>query len=287
MAYSAAAAPLRRRPAPRPRPVPAPAFAEATQLLRAAALARAVDEPDAARRIAPLLQRRGLPPSTVDLAAEAAVRDITHTLLTHGWTPLELHAFAAKRLDADGIAYLVDALAEAAQWSAHGPWLSDLAELRAHVWWTRGRPHLAQWAARHARPRPEALAVVVRVLALLAFLPRTDAVQPGAPTRPALVPGALVHDTRIVGKIDALLTRASGTGYPDEASACAGKAQELMLRYATVPPTASVLARGTRLDPRRIAASVAAELAGLARRARSGFGARVRPPRAITGRPRS
>jgi hypothetical protein len=287
MVISDAAAPPRRRPAPRPRPAPSAPFAEARRLLNAAAMARACAEPEADERLAPLQGRLSLPPRTVDLAVDATIREVTHTLLTHGWTPVELHAFAAKRLDADAVSYLLDAVAAVAQWSGHQPWLAELDDLQARVWWTSGQPHLLQWSARHGRRRPDALAVVVEVLALLAHLPHTDEALAGTPTAPQLVAGALVHDARIVGRIDALLSRAGGSNYPDEASACAGKAQELMLRYATVPASARLLARGTRLDPRRIAASVAAELAGLAglaRRARTGFPVRPKARAIESGR---
>lgn len=277
MALTDAPPPPRRRPAP-PRTA---SFEEATRLLRTAALARAIDEPGAPQRITPLLQGRfAMLQRTVDLAADAAVRDAAHLLLTHGWTPAELHAFAAKRLASAPLSYLLDTLAASAQWSAHVPWLADLAQLRARVWWTIGEPHLRQWSQRHDRRRPDTLAVVVEILALLSYLPRTDAPLPGAPAAPTFTPGAVVQDGRIVGKIDALLARATGTSYPEEASACAGKAQELMMRYATVPASART---GPLSVSRRIAAAVAAELAGLVRRASSGFGARVETRAAIEG----
>jgi hypothetical protein len=223
------------RPTTGPAPIRTESFAEATRLLRTAALARAIDEPGSAR-LTPLLQGRlALRPHTVDLAADAAVREATHTVLTHGWKPAEVHTFAARRLDPAALTYLVDALAATAQWSAGVPWLAELAALRARVWWTAAEPHLGQWAARHEHRRFDAIRIAVDVLALLSYLPRTDRPQPGTPPPLAIAPEALVQDERIIGRIDALLARAGSSNFPDEALACASKAQELMLRYASAP----------------------------------------------------
>jgi hypothetical protein len=225
-----------------PPPISSASFDEASRLLHTAALARAIDEPDAGRRITPLLQGRfALRAHTVDVAVDMAVRDAAHSLLTHGWTPSDVHTFATKRLDSAALAYLVDALAATAQHTAGVPWLPELTRLSARVWWTVGEPHVGQWADRHGRRRADAIQTAVRVLALLSYLPRTDTVQPAAATTIALPAGALVRDGRIAGKIDALLARAGNSTYPSEAAACAAKAQELMVRHATVPDDA----RGT------------------------------------------
>jgi hypothetical protein len=220
---------------PGPAPIRTESFAEASRLLRTAALARVIDEPGSVR-LTPLLQGRlALRPHTVDLAADAAVREAAHTLLTHGWTPAELHTFAERRLDPAARSYLVDTLAATAQWSAGVPWFADLAKIRARVWWTAGLPHLGQWATRHGHRRYDAIRIAVEVLALLSYLPCTDRPQPDMPAPPAIAPDALVQDAKIIGRIDALLARANASDYPEEALACAAKAQELMVRYASTP----------------------------------------------------
>jgi hypothetical protein len=256
-----------------PRPVLGGTFADATRLLRTAALARAVDEPDCADRIVPLLHGRfALRPHTVDLAVDAAVREAAHELLTHGWTPAQLHAFAAKRLDPLAVTYLVDALAGTAQWTVAAPWLTQLRELSAAIWWSSAQPHVRQWSARHGRGRAETLRVVVDVLALLAYVPRTDGPQPGMPAPLALPADAVVEDERVAGRIDALLARAGRTEYAAEAQACAARAQDLLLRHATAPE----VHRRVLADPRRLVAAVGAEVAGLLQRAVSVLGRR--PP---------
>jgi hypothetical protein len=210
-------------------------FLEAVRELQDAAYQRAVEGPGL-HVLAPLLRGRlALRPHTVDLAVDALARDTVHLLLTHGWTPTELYTFAKRRLDATAMNYLVDTLAAASQVTVAPPWYDELTGLGAQVWWTVSRPHLAQWAARHAHKRVETIRAAVEVLALLCHVPRTDDPVPGAPEPLQLQPGTLVHDARIAAKIDALLARAADSTFPAEARACAAKAQELMVRYATVP----------------------------------------------------
>ena len=236
------------RPLPGRGGVPSQTFVEATNALHDAAYRRAVDEPGL-HIVAPLLRGRfALRPHTVDLAVDALARDTVHVLLTHGWTPRELYVFAQHRLDDESMSYLVDTLAAAAQVTVAPPWYGELAELGAHVWWTVSQPHIAQWATRHAHKRVGAMSAAVEVLALLCHVPRTDAPLPGAPKPFAIEPEALVQDPRIAGKIDALLARAADQSFPEEARACASKAQELMVRYATVPdipPAGPVTAAAT------------------------------------------
>jgi hypothetical protein len=209
--------------------------------------------------------------------------------------------------------YLLDAVAAASQITVAPPWYTDLDELGASVWWTVSRPHLAQWAARHARKRADTLQTAVEVLALLCHIPRTERPVPGSPEPLDLEPGAIVHDTRIAGKIDALLRRAADTDFPEEAKSSIAKAQALMVRYATVPdiaPTGPVAAAtaaameqlvregplvvaktlfagvrfGTTLglsfvnDPKRFAGSVSEEVAHLFRRLAAAI-----TPNALTG----
>ncbi|WP_375478028.1 DUF2786 domain-containing protein [uncultured Jatrophihabitans sp.] len=221
------------RPLPGPRAqTSAAAFGEAIRLLHAAARERA-DEPTDLRRLEPLLRgKTALLPRTVDLAAESAVGEVLHALLTHGWSPRELHSFAARRLDPRALDYLADALAATTQWAARVPWADQLRELRFRFWWSAAEPHLSQWAVRHCALRAEALRVVVDVLALLTSLPRTDLQLLAVPAAAAARPGAVVRDARIVARIDALLARANASTFPAEAQACAAKARQLLERHA-------------------------------------------------------
>ncbi|HVU91303.1 MAG TPA: DUF2786 domain-containing protein [Jatrophihabitans sp.] len=268
------------RPTAGPRPLAGPADVDAARLLRAAALARAVDEPDCADRIVPLLQGRlALRPHAVDRAVDATVRQAAHDLLTRGWRPAEVVQFAASRLDAAARSFLLDALAGTAQWTAGAPWLPELRAAGARVWWSSARPHVTQWAERHAANRAETLRVVVDALAVLAYVPRTDTTQPGMPAPIAVAPDTLVADEKVAGRVDALLARAVATDHPEEGRAAAAKAQELLLRYASVP----AVRRRVLHDPRRLVAAVGAEVAGLLQRAAAAFTRPARPAALAAG----
>ena len=161
-----------------------------------------------------------------------AAREAAHRVLSHGWRAAELLDFARPRVDTPTFDYLADVLGLAAQWSAAAGWLAELDALGRRQWWTSGDPHAAQWALRHRINRLRQLDVAVDVLALLAYVPRTEAAQPGTPAHCGAAAGVLVLESRIVSRIDALFARAAGSSFRPEADACAAKAQELLLRYA-------------------------------------------------------
>lgn len=214
---------------------PTETYLEAIRALQEATACWAIDGADV-QIAAPLLRGRlAIRQPTVDLAASDLTRDTVRLLLTHGWTPGDLLQFCGKRLDAVALSYLADAITAASQATVAPPWQDELGDLGLRVWWSVAQPHLTQWATRHGIRRLDSICTVVEVLALVGHLPRTAEPVPGAPALLAVEPGTLVLDERIAGKIDALLAKAGGTDYPDEAAACASKAQELMLRYASVP----------------------------------------------------
>jgi hypothetical protein len=238
---------------PRPRP---PVYADAVARLRQAALARALDDPEWPELITALLSGRlAGRPGVVDRAVDAVVAEAAHHLLTHGWTPLEVHAFAARRLDPATLSFLVDALAGTARWTIAPPWLAELERLPTRIWWTSARPHVAQWAERHGAGRRATLRVVVEVLALLAHLPRTDRPRPGMPPRLDAPLDTRPTDVRTARRVAALLERAAATEFPAEAAACTERAAELLRQV----PEPRVPAR-TVVDPRRVAAEVTARL---------------------------
>jgi hypothetical protein len=209
------------------------ALAQALAALQDAAYLRAVEGPGL-HVLAPLLRQGVLRRRHVLApAADALARDSARAALTHGWTPAALHRFAQRRLDPAAMTYLTDALAAAGQVSLAPPWHAELAEVGASVWWSVTAPHLTQWSARHGHKRFETMRIVIDVLALLCHVPRTDAPLPGSPQRLHLEAGALVRDRRIAAKIDALHARSAASSYPEEAQACAAKAQQLLIRHAT------------------------------------------------------
>lgn len=214
------------------RPSPLAPFTRAVAALHDAALRRALDQPYLDRL------RRGalrLGPDTIELAADATLREAAHRLLTHGWTPTELHDFAAKRVSEPARSYLLDVLAGVGQHSRARGWTAELGRLGARAWWSAGEPHLTQWARRHDQEREDGLGVAVDLLALLAHLPHTADEVVTTPDSPQATAGTLVQDPRIVARIDALFARADDAAYAPEAAACADKAHDLMRRYATVP----------------------------------------------------
>ncbi len=132
-------------------PVRSASFAEASRLLRIAALARVIDEPGHAARVDPLLQGRlALRTRTVDVAVDTAVADAAHTLLAQGWTADEIHAHGARRLDRVELEFVIDALAARARLDGS---------------------YLNRWATRHRRTRGDAVRAAVKVLAQLSYVP--------------------------------------------------------------------------------------------------------------------
>ncbi|MGI8762174.1 MAG: DUF2786 domain-containing protein [Jatrophihabitantaceae bacterium] len=254
------------------------AFAHARGQLLAAAYRCAAGEAASASARTILQGRLALRPGAVDLAADAVARAATRSLLSRGWRPAELHQFGAKRLDPLATSYLRDCLAGASQFVSDRSWRAELAALGASPWWTPDKAHLTQWAAIHGCRRAETVAVVVDVLALLEFLPRTQDRRLDSPIGRELLPGTLVPDERIAAKITALLVRAASSDYPSEAAACAAKARELVGRYATVPSEPEARAGGTPRwtlqDPRATARALRAQV-------RAGF----TTGRAVAGEP--
>jgi hypothetical protein len=181
--------------------------------------------------------------------------------------------FAARRLDPAARSFLLDALASTAQWTAGPPWLPELRAVGARAWWSSARPHVTQWAEQHAASRAETLRVVVDALAVLAYVPRTDAAQPGMPGPVAVPPDTVVADQKVAERLDALLARAVDTDYPEEGRAAAAKAHDLLLRYASAPGVRRRVLR----SPRHLVAAVGAEVAGLLQRAAAAFTRPVRP----------
>ena len=195
------------------------------------------------------------PHLTVDLAMDHAARESAHRAMCHGWRAVDLLDFARPRVDALTLDYLADVLGLAAQWSAAAGWLAELGGLGRRQWWTSGDAHAAQWAQRHDIGRTRQVEVGVDVLALLTYLPRTEAAQPETPAASGATAGVLILESRIAARIDALFARAAGSSFAHEAEACAVKAQDLLLRYArpivgVVRPTSAVPAQPAVRRPR-------------------------------------
>ena len=177
-------------------------------------------------------------PSLVAVAAQGAVIPLVTSMWACGWSPEDLHQVARRRLDAAGVGYLVDAIAEESRRYAKATvpqrWREDLRQIGAVLWWEPARTggHLLQWTLRHGRALADALTTVIEVLAMLLSLPVLPRIvpSPGSATD-AATPRRGV-DQKILARVRALLAKAESSTFPEEAEALSAKAQELMSRYS-------------------------------------------------------
>ncbi len=174
-------------------------------------------------------------PAVVEAAVRGAVAPLIGALWTNGWSPDDLHQVARRRLDASGVGYLVDAIADESQQHApagvHERWRDQLRQIGAVVWWGPGAGHLVQWTRRHRRSMAQALTTVIEVLALLLSLPRLPTIVP-PPGSAATRSSRRGVDQKVLARVRGLLAKAESTTFPEEAEALSAKAQELMSRYS-------------------------------------------------------
>ena len=174
-------------------------------------------------------------PALIEMAVRCAVDPLVGAAWTHGWSPEDLHQLTRRRLDAAGISYVLDAMADHSRQPATARvperWREQLQQIGAVVWWEPGQGHLMQWARRQRRGPAEALEIVIDVLALLMSLPRLPPIAP-PPGSAAGGPPRHGVDPKMLARVRALLAKAESTTYPEEAEALSAKAQELMSRYS-------------------------------------------------------
>jgi hypothetical protein len=141
-------------------------------------------------------------------------------------------------LDAGGVGYLVDAIAEESQRYAQAAvpqrWRDDLRQIGAVVWWEPGQTgdHLLQWARRHGSSLADALTTVIEVLAMMRALPVLPRIVPPPGSAAATSTPRRGVDQKMLARVRALLAKAESTTFPEEAEALSAKAQELMSRYS-------------------------------------------------------
>jgi hypothetical protein len=136
-----------------------------------------------------------------------------------GWQPADVVRLVRRDLEEPHVRLVTELiLAEAAVYERPAPrWAAQLAEL-------------GQAPEPYRAGRFPYAATVLELYRLLARLPAIEAVGP-VPGTPVHVPPA--HgEPRMLSRIRALLAKAEGTGYPEEAEALTAKAQELMARYS-------------------------------------------------------
>lgn len=208
-------------------------------VLLSAAREHCAGDPEAGPRIGVIVADRCADqPGVVAAAVRCAVVPLVAAAWERGWSPEDLHQFARRRLDAAGVSYLVDAIADQTQRYAKATipqrWHEDLRQIGAVVWWEPDQTggHLLQWAWRHGARMAEALSTVIEVLALLLTLPALPRIGPPpgfAATSATPRPGV---DQKMLARVRALLAKAESTTFPEEAEALSAKAQELMSRYS-------------------------------------------------------
>ncbi|GHE13919.1 DUF2786 domain-containing protein [Klenkia taihuensis] len=228
---------------------------------------RPAAEPDPAELLRAAVAAARLPGATADLldplttalAARHPALDLPGVeqqltaavagLWDRGWQPADVVHVVGRRTSrraARLVAAVVrsEAAASGAADRAPRPWVEQLDALPPAV----GVPG---WRAGTRVEAGTAWADVVRVLALLPTLPPLERLLPGPAGWPAhrrageepVRSGPV--DERVLGRVRALLAKAERTDFPEEADALAGKAQELVSRYAI---DAAVLAGEQALD---------------------------------------
>jgi hypothetical protein len=208
-------------------------------VLLSAAHERCAGDPEAGTRIGVIVADRCADqPGTISSAVRCALMPLVTAAWQRGWSPEDLHQIAGRRLDAVGVSYLVDAIADQTQRYAKATvpqrWLDDLRHMGAVVWWEPDQTggHLVQWAWRHGARMAEALSTVIEVLALLLTLPALPRIGPPPGFAAASATPRRGVDQKMLARVRALLAKAESTTFPEEAEALSAKAQELMSRYS-------------------------------------------------------
>jgi hypothetical protein len=208
-------------------------------VLLSAAREHCAGDPQAGARISTMVADRcAEEPNLLAAALRCAVPSLITATWGRGWSPEDLHQIARRRLNAAGVSYLVDAIAEESQRYAKATvpqrWSEDLRQIGAVLWWepTRTGGHLPQWAQRHGRSLADALVTVIEVLAMLLALPVLPRIVPPPGSAEASSTPRCGVDQKILARVRALLAKAESTTFPEEAEALSAKAQELMTRYS-------------------------------------------------------
>lgn len=170
-----------------------------------------------------------------DLGGLAAV------LWDRGWQPADLLRQATREKTPGARDLVAAVLAEQARSYRDHPgadpgWVAQVDAGGTERWWRRDRPLLPQVAAR---ARTTTAAVTRLVLVQLGGW-RSWAVAPPLPMLrppPSQWSASSRHrreavDPKLLARVQALLAKAEATEFPEEGEALAGKAQELMTRYA-------------------------------------------------------
>ena len=161
-----------------------------------------------------------------------------------GWQPADLVRVATRELGAGARAAMIDLVA--AQLRTYAPatidevWHAQVADLDARVWWSEDAGYVGELATARKLERPQVLDLLVRLLELLAGLPRLEVLTalPGqarsAPPRGAGRRAAASGeaDEKLLSRVRALLAKAESTTFEAEAETFTAAAQAMMARHS-------------------------------------------------------
>lgn len=227
--------------APSSRPADPLSDEQITRLLPTAAAAVAADLPLADRYLALLGEYDEQDQARVDRCIAALLTELVRSAWERGWSPADVSQYGRRRLDAVGERLLVAAVGDEHRAYTDATidprWLDQLAELGL-----MDRPFaaldLTGWAAEARVGRYLALHTALAVAGFLQTLPKLARLLPlpgaaiSAATGPARSAARSGDNQKMLGRIRALLAKAEGTEFPDEAEALSAKAQELMAKFS-------------------------------------------------------
>jgi hypothetical protein len=159
-----------------------------------------------------------------------------------GWQPADLARSAGRELGAGARRAVVDLMA--AQLRAYAPasiderWHDQLAELGAKLWWKTDADYVDSLADERNLGRAQAVRLLVRLLGLLARLPRIEQLGPLPGTARSTGVGArragsdAAASEKLLARVRALLAKAEATSFPAEAETFTTAAQAMMARHS-------------------------------------------------------
>ncbi|MER5749016.1 DUF2786 domain-containing protein [Streptomyces sp. NPDC002088] len=152
-----------------------------------------------------------------DAELERRGREFVATAWRRGWQPADLVRLVRRDLDDVHVRLIsVSIRAQAPDDGSRGPrWAAQLDELTAE-----------------APPRTDRFSHATAVLELYRLLLRLPTLEPLAEPARRQPGSGSGSDSRMLGRIRALLAKAEATGFPEEAEALSAKAQELMARHS-------------------------------------------------------
>jgi hypothetical protein len=209
---------------------------EILQMLPSAAAAVALDDGRADGYLARLGGYDERDQAQVDRCLQAFLHGLIRSAWERGWTPVDVVQHARRKLEPGVEPLLLAVIASEHRSypdSAIDPrWLDQLADLGVK------RPEsaldLTDWAADQRLGRYLALHTALALAGFLQTLPGLARLfpLPGTPVSARAASAVPASSGKVLARIRALLAKAEGTDFPEEAEALSAKAQELMAKFS-------------------------------------------------------